>query len=224
MHLINDEIVLSYFSMCITHVVLISYTSCWLSLASFIINSKLRALLAAAPSSAAPPGPPHAKAGGRRRGIFACKANAVCQPILHANRCLHADLPTDDGTSQWREAEAPHARACKTSCCLIPTPKQKSAAVRKALLALYFSIEINIRNTGVCEKNTPVARPVALQNSSRNSTAAPDVELFKPNFPGVFFSGGVFCSQTPVSCGLGREARVGPPARVAACIRLAASI
>ena len=48
-------------------------------------------------------------------------------------------------------------------------------------------------------KNTPFAGAAALRHSSINSTPAPDLALFKLVFPGVFFSGGMFFSQTPAS-------------------------
>ena len=44
----------------------------------------------------------------------------------------------------------------------------------------------------------PLARASALQNSSRNSITAPDLVFLMLIVPRVFFSGGVFFSQTPV--------------------------
>ena len=42
------------------------------------------------------------------------------------------------------------------------------------------------------KRNTPFARAFALQDSSSNSSPAPDFDLFKLVSPGVFFSRGVF--------------------------------
>ena len=53
---------------------------------------------------------------------------------------------------------------------------------------------LNTCDAGVCERKTPFTRALAVQSSNIDSSPAPDLELFKPNFPGVFFSRGVFFS------------------------------
>ena len=62
---------------------------------------------------------------------------------------------------------------------------------------IYICIHIYI---GVCEQTHVFVPALALQSRSRNLSPAPDLVLFKPTFQCVFFSGGVFFSQTPVSC------------------------
>ena len=68
-----------------------------------------------------------------------------------------------------------------------------------ACVILYRYIYIYIYTyTAVREKNTSFAQALALQPGSRNCPPALDSELFELISPGVFFSGGVFISQTPV--------------------------
>ena len=68
-------------------------------------------------------------------------------------------------------------------------------------------------HNGVCDKNTPrekttlwkmsyrfpFMRAMAIQSCSRNCSPAPDLVFLKLIFSYVFFSGGMFFSQTPVS-------------------------
>ena len=61
------------------------------------------------------------------------------------------------------------------------------------------SISRGVMSTVVCEQNTLFAWALALRSFSRNCFPAPDLALRKPIFLIVFFSGGVFFSQTPVS-------------------------
>ena len=58
---------------------------------------------------------------------------------------------------------------------------------------------VAVQRAGVCENCTPFMRAPALQSSSRGSTPAPELLLFKLIVSRVFSSGGVFFSQTPVS-------------------------
>ena len=53
-------------------------------------------------------------------------------------------------------------------------------------------------DTGVCEKDTPFVRAVALQCSSRNCSPLPDLVYLKLMFTRVLLSRGGFVSQTPV--------------------------
>ena len=53
-------------------------------------------------------------------------------------------------------------------------------------------------STGVCEITTPFRRAFALQPLGRDRYPAHDLVLRRPIFLGVFFSRGVFFSQTPV--------------------------
>ena len=58
----------------------------------------------------------------------------------------------------------------------------------------------------VCDKYTPFVAAFALLNCSRNCYPAPHSVFFKLNCPRLFFSGGVFFSQTPVwHCALWRD-------------------
>ena len=63
---------------------------------------------------------------------------------------------------------------------------------------IYASVfRAGVHVTGVCEKNTPFRRALALQSFGRNCYGAPDLVLRKPIFLIALFSGGVFFSQTP---------------------------
>ena len=63
-------------------------------------------------------------------------------------------------------------------------------------------------DTGVCDKNTTTClQAFALQSGSRNCYPAPDLVLRGLIFPGVFFSGGVSFSRTPV-CSMIQQERV----------------
>ena len=47
-------------------------------------------------------------------------------------------------------------------------------------------------DTGICEKNTPFRRALALQSSVGNCSPAPDLALTRLVFLSMFFSRGVF--------------------------------
>ena len=51
---------------------------------------------------------------------------------------------------------------------------------------------------GICEQTYHFLQAFALQSSGRNCYPAPDLVLWWLIFPGVFFTWGVFFSQTPV--------------------------
>ena len=52
---------------------------------------------------------------------------------------------------------------------------------------------------GVCLRNTPLIRALAILSGGRNCSPASDLVLRKLVFPMALFSKGVFFSQTPVS-------------------------
>ena len=60
---------------------------------------------------------------------------------------------------------------------------------------LCFSFNVSC-SVIVCENNAPFARAFALPSGSRDCSPAPDLVFLKLMFPHVFFSGGVFFTDT----------------------------
>ena len=74
------------------------------------------------------------------------------------------------------------------------------------IVLVYFFV----RSFVVIFIHTPFRRAFARQSRCRNCSPAPDLALRRLIFPRVFFSGGTFFSQTPVSVAGRRMARSEP--------------
>ena len=82
---------------------------------------------------------------------------------------------------------------------LLPVSKITNIIVTIVVIVIIVIIVMIVIIVIICEKRTPFVQAFALQSSSRNSYPPPDLVLWKLMLVSVFFSGGMFFSQTLVT-------------------------
>ena len=119
----------------------------------------------------------------QRHGVVMWAPGESERAVSGGRKCAIAGVP-------WRGS---------VSACLAWVDLLVKHSLVKEVLKRLSLLRHRGRRAGVCcEQNTPFAQASAQQTSSRNSSSAPDLALFKLIFQRVLFYGGVIFSQTPL--------------------------